>query len=116
MTKFNPDNKSKLTYGEALSPAMEITDQEDANQYKKAYIEYSKQFFTGEKNSDGDTAEQVVNNNLGYFAGYYSDETRKRVERLFICAHPIFGSIEQNGSPSIEEAFKLGQESATSTS
>ena len=42
-TKFNPEGKEKLTYGEALSPAMEITDPEDAKQYFDAYVEFQKQ-------------------------------------------------------------------------
>jgi|ERR1035437_365213 hypothetical protein len=33
-TKFNSQNKETLTYGEALEPAMEITDADDAAQYK----------------------------------------------------------------------------------
>lgn len=33
MTKFNPENKATLTYGECLDPAMKITDTKDAQQY-----------------------------------------------------------------------------------
>jgi hypothetical protein len=33
MTKFNPENKEALTYGECLDPAMKITDEADAKQY-----------------------------------------------------------------------------------
>ena len=55
-------------------------------------------------------AEAVERHNLGYFTGYYSHETRARVERLFRCAHPVFGAIAVNGPPSPEQAFKLGLE------
>lgn len=109
-TKFNPENKSVLTYGEALSPAMEITEREDANQYKKAYIEYQERMLIDEPRSDGMTAEQMVNINLGYYVAYYSNETRQRVERLFLCTHPIFGSIAQNGAPTGKQAFEKGLE------
>ena len=36
MTKFNPENKDVLTYGECLKPAMEIETKEDAEQFKAA--------------------------------------------------------------------------------
>lgn len=94
LTKFNPDNKSVLTYGECLTPAMEITEQQDADQYKAAYIEYQSQFLNGGLSESGLTAEQMVNINLAYYAGYYSNYIRERVERLFVCSHPIFASIK----------------------
>jgi hypothetical protein len=113
MTKFNPENKEELSYRETCEPAMNIMDQADALQYKKAYIDYlQKGFDDGRFTYEGKSAEEIVNANLGYYAGYYSDETRKRVERLFVCVHPVFGSIEVNGRPSSKEAFELGQEMA----
>lgn len=110
MTKFNPQNKIKLTYGECLSPAMEITDKADAIQYLRGYINFTQNHLDNHPNSDGKTAEQICKTNLGYYAGYYNDETRQRVEELFECSHPIFGSIEDNGSPSAIEAFNKGKE------
>lgn len=91
MTKFNPENKKKLTYAECLDPAMTITDQNDADQYFKDYVEW-----TANNNADASgkyTPEEVCKINLGYYAGYYGNEVRERVERLFITAHPIFGNI-----------------------
>lgn len=104
-TQFNPKNKDILTYGEALKPAMEITDQADADQYKAAYIEWMEKHMS--EAEPGMTAEQIVNSNLGYFAGYYSNETRLRVEKLFRCAHPIFGKAAKH-IPTNEEAFNAG--------
>jgi hypothetical protein len=92
MTIFNPDNKETLTLGEALGPAMEITEQEDADQYKKAYIEYMKKHLESNPNPMGFVAEYIVDMNLGYYAGYYSSETQQRVQKLFNVTHPIFGS------------------------
>lgn len=110
MTKFNPENKAQLTYGETLGPAMEITDQADADQYKAAMIEFGmKQDPTVSR----ERAEQVCNENLGYYAGYYSDKVRARVEKLFKCSHPIFGSIKENGVPTNKEAFECGKEHKT---
>jgi hypothetical protein len=109
MTKFNPENKATLTYGETLDPAMKITDAEDAKQYKKAYIAYTEKFLKNGVSESGLTAEQIVNANLGYYAGYGSNEQRERVERLFNCAHPIFGSIKNNGVPTAKEAYEAGR-------
>lgn len=107
MTKFNPENKETLTYGECLEPAMKITDPEDAAQYLKAYIQFQEKYM--QEASGNHTAEEVCKINLGYFAGYYSEETRERVERLFMCSHPILGSIKSNGSPTTEKALTLGK-------
>jgi hypothetical protein len=112
MTKFNPQNKKQLTYGEALDPAMNITDPEDAAQYKADYIKYTESFLKDGLSETGNTAEEIVNVNLGYFAGYYDNETRARVERLFNTSHPIFGAIKENGPPSLEKAFEAGKKLA----
>lgn len=93
MTKFNVENKDLLTIGESLGPAMKITDEADAVQYKKAYMAYIQKYLDVEPDKDGRTANEIANINLGYFAGYYSDETRERVERLFCCSHPVYGSV-----------------------
>ena len=55
-------------------------------------------------------ASRIAKENIGYYAGYFSNETRERVERLFDCAHPFFGKISEKGPPTAEEAFRLGQE------
>lgn len=109
MTKFNPLNKEELTYDETLDPAMHITDQADADQYKKNYIAFiQKHLDKEEPRTDDMTAEQIANSNLGYYAGY--GYNRERVEKLFKCAHPIFGAIDENGEPTVEQAFTAGIE------
>ena len=107
MTKFNPDGKESLTYGECLGPAMKITDQADADQYFADYAAFIQKHLDSSPRQDGKTAEQIAKINLGYFAGYYDQETRVRVERLFCCAHPIFGQA-RDGAPSVETAFAAG--------
>ena len=57
---------------------------------------------------DRKTAVSIQRQNLGYFAGYYSREVRARVERLYHCAHPIFGPVADNGQPTTEQAFQAG--------
>jgi hypothetical protein len=106
MTKFNPENKETLTYGECLHPAMKITDVEDAKQYLDAYVEYTQKHLDKDPKNDNKTALDIVKANLGYFAGYYDNETRGRVEKLFCCSHPIFGKEV----PTNEEAFECGKQ------
>lgn len=88
MTKFN-QSKELLTIGEALEPAMEITEQDDADQYFKKYVDYLDFWLQKDPDTTGKTAEQIARINLGYFAGYYNLETMKRVNRLFKTNHPI---------------------------
>lgn len=103
MTKFNPENKSVLTYGECLEPAMNITDEADAKQYFEAYLAFQQKNM---QEADGKhTAEEICKINLGYFAGYYDNETQKRVDILFNTQHPIFGSA----IPTPAEAFECGK-------
>jgi hypothetical protein len=83
--------------------AMEMDSQEEADEYFLALVEYNMK-----AGVDREEAEKVARDNLGYWAGYYDDETRQRVERLFRCSHPIFGSIEKNGPPTPEAAFLAG--------
>ena len=108
MTKFNPNNKDQLTYGECLGPAMRITDKTDAQQYLADYIAFIQRSLDKEPDPKGKTAEQIAKLNLGYYAGYYDSETRIRVEELFECSHPFFGKAKQ-GVPTPCQAFNLGQ-------
>lgn len=113
--KFNPENKTSLTIGECLAPAMEIKDQRIADQYLKDYTSYLEKFtdWTIESgnaivNGDFTSAEKLAKTNLGYYTGYCDDEIRERVERLFGCEHPIFGKLAEMGKPTGEESFQCG--------
>lgn len=99
MTQFDPNN--------ILTVAMTITDQEDADQYLASYISYIQNDIDNDPNRINDNAEDIAKSNLGYFAGYYNNETRERVERLFLAQHPFFGSVKNNITP--EQAFRMGQ-------
>jgi len=89
MTKFNPENKESLTHGECLRPAMEITDQADADQYLAAYIAFIQRAPNETPRDDDTAAEIIAKANLGFFAGHYDNETRERVERLFKCSNQL---------------------------
>lgn len=110
--KFNPENKTSLTIGECLGPAMEITDEAEAKQYFRDYVAFIQHDLDVIPRPDSRTAEDIARHNLGYYAGYCSDETRARVERLFVCVHPIFGPITKNGPPTAKEAFEAGKQMA----
>lgn len=93
----------EITYGDKYGPAMEIVDQQEADEYFDICVQH-----TMSSGKTREEARQIEKSNLGYYAGYYDMETRRRVERLFRCAHPVFGSIEENGEPTPGEVFAAG--------
>lgn len=93
----------EITIREKYGPAMEITDQAAADEYFDVLVAHSSVF-----GMEREEAERIERINLGYFAGYYDNETRRRVEGLFKCEHPVFGSFEQNGPPDPKDALILG--------
>ena len=78
----------KITIGDKYGPAMAITDQEEADVYFEVCMEHCMRF-----GKSREEAEKIEKENLGYYAGYYNDETMARVNRLFRTRHPIFGNI-----------------------
>ena len=97
--------QDKITYGEKYDPAMKITDQAEADRYFNECVEHTMRM----RPTDRADAERIERSNLGYWAGYCDNATRERVERLFRCAHPFFGAIAENGQPTPEEAFEMGE-------
>ena len=94
--------KKKMTMGEKYDPAMKINDQREADEYFEKCVQHTMSF-----GRTREEAESIERENLAYYAGYWNHETRLRVERLFRCAHPVFGKAS-DGSPSAEEAFEMG--------
>lgn len=95
--------KRDITIGEKYGPAMAITSQAEADAYFEDCV--AQCMLHGKSRAD---AIRIERQNLGYFAGYYDNETRERIERLFSCAHPVFGRIEQVGPPTAKEALDAG--------
>jgi hypothetical protein len=91
----------KCTIGEKYEPAMRITDQEEADDYFEILVIHSMRAF----NKSRAEAQQLERHNLGYFAGYYEFDTRRRVSALFNAPHPLFGDTQ----PNPETAFELGK-------
>lgn len=56
----------------------------------------------------------IVKNSIGYLSGYQSSAERDRIEQLYGTAHPLFGSVADNGEPTPEQAFALGLQWAES--
>lgn len=96
--------EATITIGNKYSPAMKIEEQAEADAYFEECVQHTMDNF-GKTRTE---AEEVERSNLGYWAGYYSSETRARVERLFKCAHPIFGTIAEHGEPTAKEALEAG--------
>ena len=94
------------TYGEMYGPAMEITDQAQADEYFASLV--------AEVTAAGKTqveAETLVRTNLGYWAGYYSEGVRKRVEDLYSAVHPVLGKLGDR-KWSAKEIFQAGVDAA----
>ena len=99
----------KITIGEKYDPAMRITDQAEADAYFQLCVDHSMTYHRKTR----EEAEALERANLGYYAGYSCADTRRQVERLFRCAHPIFGSVAKVGTPTPEEALQAGIDMAT---
>jgi hypothetical protein len=93
-----------ITRGDKYDPAMRIVDQKEADAYFELLVEHTMRMLPCERTR----AEDIERSNLGYWAGYCSNETRARVERLFKCSHPVFGSIAKNGAVMPKQAFQMG--------
>ena len=94
---------SNITIGDKYGPAMEIFTKEEADAYLEQCVEHCMAF-----EHSVDEAREIERTNLGYFAGYYSAETRKRVEVLFGAVHPHLGEVGTS-TMSIEDIIELGK-------
>ena len=98
----------QITIGDKYRPAMEIEDSVEAAEYFEACVEHCMRF-----GASREEAEKIQRANLGYYAGYYNQETQERVERLFGAVHPIFGPVGGPDEPKTpEETFEMGKKMA----
>jgi hypothetical protein len=95
-----------ISRAKKYDPAMTLETQQQADDYFVLLVEHCLRCSLTPMTRE--TAEKIERSNLGYWAGYFSNETRERVERLFRCEHPIFGSIAKNGAPTAVQAFAMG--------
>jgi hypothetical protein len=99
--KFDDD----VTVEEKYGPAMQINTEDDAKRYLEGCIAHTVRV---NKEILEEDARQQELDNIGYYAGYFDEETRKRVEKLFGAVHPVFGSVKIKRTP--KEIFDLGFE------
>jgi hypothetical protein len=88
------------TSGEIYTPAMQVQTQEQADAYLERLVERAMRL----RKCTPERAVREERRGLAYWAGYFSDETRRRVERLYKTAHPVFGTI----APDPEQALAAG--------
>ena len=97
--------KKTKSMAKAYGKAMKIISQKEADIFFKKMIDgLCKEF----PEQSRDEHERIQRSNLAYFAGYYNEEIRWRVEALFKCAHPIFGPVAKYPAPTPDEAFRIG--------
>lgn len=102
MSEKDVDGK---TIGELYGPAMSVTGQAEADRHLEGLVSRHLRLTPGCERAE---AERVVRQNLAYYAGYYDTPTRERVERLFCCAHPIFGPVADSGPPTTNSDLAAG--------
>jgi hypothetical protein len=79
---------ARASNGDLYGPAMNIQTEEEATSYMVALTHWSARHWGGDYKALWDRHLS----NIGYFAGYFDEATRARVEKVFKAKHPIFGS------------------------
>ena len=103
---MNYQGKEYKTFGEVFNLALKL-----AKENKTEAIEWFKEYvkcIMQESGVNWDEAVSVAKSNLGYFAGYYSQDVCDIIYETYQCSHPIFGDKPFSVSP--EEAFNKGLE------
>ncbi|KKL61113.1 hypothetical protein LCGC14_2198570 [marine sediment metagenome] len=98
----------KITIGKKYDTAMCMSNKEQADEYFELLVEHNMRMSEHSR----EKAEEIERTNLGYYAGYYDNETRQRVEKLFNCNHPIFGKATDD-PVTPEKALKIGMDLGT---
>jgi len=78
---------ANATVGEKYNPIAQITTREEAAAYLESLVEWQMQHHGRPR----EMAESIERANIGYYSGYFSEETGKRVRQLFGTPHPVFG-------------------------
>ena len=100
------DNHQCKTFGEQFKSALKCKTPQDA----EMWIEKEVEHFVTYHGKSPEEAVAHIKSNLGYMAGYYSDEVAKTIHRLFNAVHPIFGTSTYHKDVSPEEALELGKQ------
>ena len=84
-----PEIRKASTVQERYGPAMEVKEDFIADMYLAALVNWRMD----QNGCDEETARKIERDHIAYFAGYFSPETRRRVESLFCACHPFFGPM-----------------------
>jgi len=91
-------NETQLnTIKEILDAALACKNKEEAALFMKAYKA---------------STEHAVEN-LGYMAGYCSDDESQRIYDWFDCEHPIFGKFKPSAEEALSAGMRVGELSKT---
>jgi hypothetical protein len=101
----------QATIGELYNPCSDIDTKEQADLYFNLLVDRTMK--TGIQRVSGgpslsclrEEAIELQKKNIGYWSGYFDNETADRMMQLFSCSHPVFGTSH----PSPEEALEMGR-------
>ena len=101
-----PDfTRDDLTIGQIYGYAVEVTEPAEAERFMADLLNWHIEKW----HQSPEEARITILSNIGYYAGYYDQETAERCYRLYGAVHPIFGRTQ----PTAEQAFALGLTSLT---
>ena len=81
---------------------------DDSKQSKEFLDEYLRCIKEANPTFSDAMAQARASDNLGYWAGYYSTEVRKKMNEVYGAVHPIFGNHYDDLTPELIE--KLSKE------
>lgn len=96
--------KDFISCNEKYAPSFKITNKEDAAEYFASCVEHTMRMNSSLTENE---AIELEKTNIGYFSGYTDIDSRRRIENLFNCEHPLFGSIDNPITG--EVIFKIGK-------
>ena len=93
------------SYREQFDSALACNTKEEAELWMEKEVDYYVKKY-GESPTE---AASIIKTNLGYMAGYYDDDSAKKIHHLFNAVHPIFGTSTYHLDMTAKEAFELGK-------
>ncbi len=97
---MSPKRKKDKELREVYDLAMQAKTQEQADECLDKVVAAEK--VEGRRS----LAEKIARRNIGYWTGYFDEQTARRVWRLYKTQHPVFGKKW----PTPDEALKIGLE------
>lgn len=89
--------------GAKYNPAMQIHDYIEAGAYFEKCVRHCMSW-----GHTREEAEHIERSNIGYWAGYFDNETMARVYKLFQTQHPVFGTKPAPMNLAIEKGIEWG--------